>query len=170
MFIDFYQVIGFVAMIMSCVGSGLKSPRHSILACLIANIIWPIHYFGIGAIDAVWVSIIIVMRMGAGLILPEKYLKPSVIVFMIISAMTIAMSWEGGQSIAVLIAALSGHAVILYRDKGLIYRTVNLLCMTAWLIYHVWVVSYGGVVNDLIQIGLFAYVFFTHDLKSAKYK
>lgn len=151
-------------MLLSCVASGVKKPQHSIFSYMISNVIWVIHYVMLGALGGIWMSSLLVVRMGIGLWAPDAVMKWSVPFFIALSSFMIWLTFSHEAELFLLLGCILGHCTILYRANPFYYRIVSIITMLCWLVYHVFILSYAGIVNDVVQVALFVFVFLRHDV------
>ncbi len=147
------QLLGFVAMGESFLIYIQKSHKRMLMAKLINDVLWTIHYFLLGAISGAVLSLITIGRETVFYNNDKKWARSPlwVFAFIIISWVSVITTWQG--PISALAATGTTFTIIGLSSKSAFVS--RLLCVPAqvfWCIYPFYMHSWGGFSSSIIVL------------------
>lgn len=146
------QSLGVVGMIVGLLAYQCKSSKGILMTKFAANILWTIHYLMIGAITAFATAIVCDIR--EFVYANEKNDKKRLVwlgIFMVLCVVSMVITWQGAVSLLPGIATmLSTYGF--YQKEAKNIRYVSIVFVVMMLVYDVIVMSYAGIVNQIITL------------------
>lgn len=149
------QAIGFLAVIMYLVSFQFKSNRTLVSFQLAGNLLFALQFLLLGAASGCLSLIVSCIR---NILLLNRgrwgwiQRKSFAVTFCACYCLVAAITWEGALSLLALLPSLAG-TLSFWSNSARIIRSANLFCACpCWLLYDIFVGSWGGVLNEVITM------------------
>ena len=143
------QILSIVAVVTGFIALQMKKPRGILFFLIVTSILFTLHYFLIGAMDAVPINglatimcVVYSIRDRRG---DRTWTIP--IIFSILVVLAGALAWEGWQSLF-LMAGLGLNAISISLPDPQTTRKLNFIKSPLCLIYNALVFSVGGIIFE----------------------
>ncbi|MCP5405088.1 MAG: YgjV family protein [Pseudomonadaceae bacterium] len=146
------QAIGGVAFVVSLIGPLCKDDRHLKMFGALSGAIWTLHFMLLGAWGGVAASAVRGSRFAASLWPQPVWVRWGFIFLPAVLGIWMVRQWV--DALPVFATMLAGYGV--FHWQGARLRAMFVGTSILWLVHNVIYMSYGGIVNDLINIGLHA--------------
>jgi hypothetical protein len=146
------DVSGVIALAIGIASYQFKSGRVMLGMQAAMNIFWSMHYFLIGAKVGGAVVIVGGARNFLGCVLPQKYMIPLAIVSAAMSLSISLMIFDSWIFLTACAGNIVNTASIIFRHRPAIFRAVQLVGETLWLIYSALVLSVPGVIFGIFLL------------------
>ncbi len=140
------QMIGIVAMVLSALSFQMKTRKQIIVMQIATSIVFGIHYFMIGALTACVVNLVAIVR---NLAFYYKNNKVRIGMFCVIMPLCAILSWQGPISLLMCVGMLF-NTLAVAADKPVSTRKRILVSSPFVLIYNIFVMSIGGIINEIL--------------------
>ncbi len=155
------QILGIVAVIVFFISYQTKNPRKLLIMQTAGTGILVIHYLLIGATSGFALNMVCILR---NIIYYNRNIFSNKLIpylLAVIVGTMGALSWEGPVSLIIVTALMINTVCLSSSDTQFLRKSVVLTC-SMLLVYNICVVSYGGMLNELISvissiIGLYRY-------------
>jgi hypothetical protein len=146
------DVTGVIALALGIASYQFKSGRAMLVMQAAMNLFWSVHYFLIGAKVGGAVCMIGGVRNVLGGILPQKYMIPLAIISATTSVSISLMIFDSWMFLTACAGNVVNTTSIIVRHRPALFRTVQLVGGTLWLIYSALVLSVPGVIFGIFLL------------------
>jgi len=143
------QIIGLFSFIVSLIAYHKKTKKKILSTMIISNTLNFIHYFLLDALSGGITKIVAVIR--DILIINKKNSKSIFYIFVFIYLILGITLYENLLSIIPIIASFI-TTIAAFFGSPYIIKIVALLTFTLWLIYNIFVLSFAGIISNIIAI------------------
>ncbi len=153
----FQQISGFLAMIIVLIAYFQKDDKSVKKLMLLSSLFWGTHFYLLGVYSGLAATIIWIVR----LLLSMKYARSfrAFLSIVIITLITGYFTFDGLLSLLPIMTSLTGAYSYFFLEKVKL-RLAMMFNSSSWLVYHVYIGSLSGVVNEIFtQIILLATVY-----------
>lgn len=163
------QFLGVLAAFFCVISFQTRSNKALYLCQLVANLMFAIHFLGMGATSGCFNLIATLLRnflLGKADNWPWVKQKWVPALLIIISLSTTAITWENTFSLLPFIA-VAGSIIGYWTDNAQKIRLSTLLCAApCWLIYDISIGSMGGILNEIFILLSILLSIYKHGWKS----
>lgn len=149
----FIQAIGFMAFILSSASAQFRKQRVMFGICVVADVIWTVHYFMLGAFTAAFAVSVAVLRTWLGVfIIPRQrayVVATSVVMVTVMCAYHYGGLWYNWlPALTTLLYGLS----VYYHEDYIKSRVLLMSVMVLWILFGVMANSLAGVIHASISL------------------
>jgi len=143
------QIIGLFSFLIALVAYHQKTKKKILSTMIISNTLNFIHYFLLDAISGGITKIVAVIR--DILIINKKNSKSIFYIFVIIYLILGISLYDNLLSIIPILASFI-TTIAAFFGSPYIIKIVALLTFTLWLIYNIFVLSFAGILSNIVAI------------------
>lgn len=152
------QVIGVLAVAVSCVIFLGRKRQHILLAKFTADVLWFLHYFMIGAYSGAALNVLAIGRESVFMNKEKKWASSKfwLVLFLCLTVGSCLLTWEGPISLLPMIGSCSA-VVSFWCTKPIHIRLMAIPAQVLWLIYGIFHFSLPSFICNtfaLITIGI----------------
>ncbi len=146
------QIVGFIAVLLTIVSYQVKTNKELLIVQTVSAVLFSLHYFLIGALSAFVLNIIAAIR-NIVYCNKDKFFLSNFCPYLFALIMIIMgfFAWQGLYSIF-LMAGLAINTVCLSLSDSQNIRKSILISSPLVLIYDIFVMSMGGLANEILAI------------------
>lgn len=143
------QVLGYAALILAIISFQKNTPKGMIVFQLLANILFTVHFFMLGAITGAALNMMSAVRSVIYYNSDKKWAAHPVWipVFSIIAIAIGLCSWNGWQSILPVLGTLF-YTIGFKMKTAKLVRAISLPSSPCWMIYNALNHSYAGIITE----------------------
>ena len=147
------SVIGGCGILANAIIYQQKAGKRMLVWKLISDILWAAHYFTLGGISAAAIACIGVIREAIVLNKGKKWAdsKLWLLFFVVLSIAAAIFTWKSPMSILPALASLIS-VFSFWRAKPLLSKWLAYLVSACMLSYDILVLSYTGMVNEVLTL------------------
>lgn len=147
------QALGIVAMVFSVTSFQLKTKKQIIIMQILTSVVFATHYFMINAITAAVVNLVAIVRNIVFYNKNKPFFKSRMWVwgFATVMALCGAASWQGPISLLMCVGMVF-NTLAVGADKPINTRKLILISSPFVLMYNIWAMSVGGIINESLVI------------------
>lgn len=152
------QVIGVLAVAVSCVIFLGRKRQHILLAKFTADVLWFVHYFLIGAYSGAALNVLAIGRESVFMNKEKKWASHKfwLVLFLCLTIGSCLLTWEGPISLLPMIGSCSA-VVSFWCTKPIHIRLMAIPAQVLWLIYGIFHFSLPSFICNtmaLVTIGI----------------
>lgn len=147
------QLLGFIAMGESFLIYIQKSHKRVLMAKLIDDVLWTVHYFLLGAVSGGVLNLIAIGRETVFYNNDKKWAKSPIwiLAFIVVSWVSVISTWQG--PISALPATGTTFAIVGFSsNSAFVSRLLGIPAQMLWCIYTFCMHSWGGFAGSIIVL------------------
>ncbi|MBR4960713.1 MAG: YgjV family protein [Clostridia bacterium] len=147
------QILGLVALAFTALSYQTESSKKLLVLQTIATALFSIHYFLIGAASGLALNILAIVRNLIYYNRDKKFFSGWFFPVLLSLGMGVvgALAWQSWYSLLIIIALMINTLFLAVPSAQTIRKSI-LLTSTMILIYDVFVLSVGGIINEALAI------------------
>ena len=144
----YIQMIGFLAFCILVLSFYKKDIKSILTYQVTANLLYAVHYFLLGALTGAFVNAINMIR---NIVFLRTKKRIFVVIFLILYIVVTILFYENIYSLAPLLATAC-YLVFMPLGKRKYLLIGQIMSDLLWLLYSVFVLSYSGIITEIILI------------------
>lgn len=160
------QAVGFIGLIFVVISFQGRTRNKILKNQAISAVFYMLHFYLLGAFTGAGINTVIAIRNFVFEKKDKKTWASSqwwIYVFILFGGIFSYLSWQGWTSLLPFTGMVVG-TFARWQDKPILIRVLSLIGSSLWLVYGILVVSYPGIVTEVIVITSIVIGLFRFDL------